>query len=68
MVRELPIIIYKKKEYFVDFREGELRDVKTAKPIRFVNLKEGVDSPIKKSLRRLRFQTWANEYIRGVDD
>lgn len=68
MVRELPTIRYKRKLYFVDFRLGEMRDVKTAKPIKFTDLKEDVQSDIKRRLRRLRFETWNNEYVTGIDD
>ena len=68
MARKLPTIRYKRKKYYVDFRLGEMRDIKTTKPIKFTQLKEGKNSKIKKELRRLRFQTWRNEYIKGVDD
>ena len=68
MPTQLPIIIYKRKRYYVDFRLGELRDVKTAKQIKFTSLKEGKYSNFKKRLRALRFRTYNNEYIEGVDD
>jgi hypothetical protein len=68
MVTTLPIVKYRGRDYVVDFRLGELRNVKTAKPIRFVNLKEGVQSSIKRKLRGLRSRTWSNEYVAGIDD
>lgn len=67
MATKLPIITYKGKKYFVDFRLGEIRNIKTAKPIRFTKLREGVNSPIKKKLRSLRSKTWHNVYIEGID-
>jgi len=67
-VKELPRIRFKGKEYFVDFRLGEMRDVETALPIKFTELKGGKDSPIKKGLRGLRSRTWHMEYIHGLDD
>jgi hypothetical protein len=68
MVNELPKIKYRGKMHYVDFRLGELRNVKTAMPIRFVDIKAGKYSPIKKKLRGIRAKYWWNEYIRGVDD
>lgn len=68
MPRKLPTIKYKKRKYYVDFRLGELRDVKTAKPIKFTKLKEGVYSKIKTELRGLRSRFWFNDYIKGIDD
>lgn len=67
-VRELPRITYKGKQYFVDFRLGELRDVRTAMPIKFTELKQDKNSKIKKELRGLRSRTWHMEYIHGLDD
>jgi hypothetical protein len=64
----LPVIKYKGKDYFVDFRLGQLRNVVSAKPINFVDLKEGKDSKFKGELRGIRFRTYRNEYIAGVDD
>lgn len=68
MVTKLPILQYKGKKYFVDFRLEELRNTKTAEPIKFIDLKESKYSRLKKRLRQLRFRTWRQEYIRGVDD
>lgn len=67
-MKKLPVIIYKGKKYYVDFRLGELRRVTDAKPIRFTALKEGRNSKLKKKIRSLRFRYWRNEYIPGVDD
>ena len=67
-MKRLPIIVYKKKKYYVDFKLGEMRGVKDLKTIKFTQLKEGVKSGIKKRLRGLRSKTWYNEYIRGIDD
>ena len=67
-MRRLPIITYRKKKYYVDFKLGEMRRVKDFKTIKFTQLKEGVKSGIKKRLRGLRSKTWHNDYIRGVDD
>lgn len=68
MATKLPTIMYKGKKYFVDFRLEELRNVKTAKPIKFTELKEGKKSKFKQKLRGIRFRTWRQEYIRGLDD
>jgi hypothetical protein len=68
MARELPTIVYKGRKYFVDFKLGEMRDVRTALPIRFVDLKEDVNSDVKKELRGIRSRTWYNEYVEGIDD
>jgi len=65
---KLPEINYKDEKYYVDFRLGELRNTKTAKSIPFTSLKEDKYSDVKKELRRVRFRTWHNDYIRGVDD
>jgi hypothetical protein len=65
---QLPIISYKKKRYYVDFRLEELREFRTAKPLKFTDMKEGKDSEIKKKLRGIRFRTWRQEYIAGLDD
>ena len=67
-MRKLPTIMYKKKKYFVDFRLEELRNVKTARPIKFTALKEGKKSKLKQKLRGIRFRTWHQEYIKGLDD
>jgi len=70
MPTSLPIIAYKGKKYFVDFRLGEMRGVneRPLKIIRFTDLKEGVQSPIKQRLRALRSKTWHNDYVQGIDD
>lgn len=69
MPRRLPIITYKGKKYFVDFRLGELRDIKTANAIKFTALKEDPHSLLKTELRRLRWElNLPHEYIAGVDD
>ena len=68
MVTKLPVVKYKGSYYFVDFRLGELRSVKSAAPLKFVSMRENKNSPIKKKLRALRFRTWHNEYVPGIDD
>ena len=71
MGKKLPRITYKKKKCTVDFRLGELRCVNrngNLKSIKFKDMPEGVNSSIKKKLRRLRFRTHSSEYIRGLDD
>jgi len=68
MTRKLPVIIYKGKKYYVDFRLEELRRVADAKPIKFTELKEGPKSALKKKLRGIRFKTSVYDYIRGLDD
>ncbi|MFH1250326.1 MAG: hypothetical protein V1715_04405 [bacterium] len=68
MTRTLPTIIYKKRKYYVDFRMEEIRDVKTARAIKFTDLPEGKDSRVKKHLRVLRFRTSGQYYIHGLDD
>ena len=68
MVRKLPTITYNGKKYYVDLRLEELRNVKTAKSIKFTEIRGGLDSPIKKRLRIIRFETWEQEYIHGIDD
>ena len=65
---QLPKVKYKGKMYYVDFRLGELRSVKTAQPIRFTQLKAGKYSDIKKKLRGIRSRYWSMEYINGIDD
>jgi len=67
-VDQLPIVTYKNKKYYVDFRLEELRDVKTAKSLPFRELKEDKYSPFKKKLRVIRFETYPQVYIKGVDD
>ena len=68
MTTKLPTIRYKGKKHYVDFKLGELRDVKTANPIKFIDMPEDKNSELKKKLRSLRFQTWGQEYITGLDD
>ena len=79
---ELPKINYKGEECTVDFRLGEMRcfsekpestkgfekNLHTWKTVKFVDLKEDKNSPIKKELRVLRFRTSNMDYIRGLDD
>ncbi len=54
-------------EYKV-FKEKRLIKPSMFKTIKFTDLKEDKNSQIKKELRRLRFKTWRNDYIKGVDD
>lgn len=68
MATKLPTIKYKGKVCVVDFRLEELRCGKPIKSIPFVKMKEGKHSKIKADLRGLRFRTWGQEYIRGLDD
>ncbi len=68
MAEQLPTIEYQGETFIVDFRLGELRNSKTAQPIRFTQMKEDVNSDVKKELRGIRSRTYANEYIRGIDD
>jgi hypothetical protein len=65
---KLPKLQYRKRRYIVDFRLGEMRDSKTSKPLRFVDIKEDANSPLKKKLRGLRSKTWHNDYTKGIDD
>jgi hypothetical protein len=68
VVTELPTTEYLGETFIVDFRLGEIRNSKTAQPIRFTELKEDVNSDVKKELRGIRSRTYYNEYIRGIDD
>jgi len=68
MIRKLPTIQHNKRKYYVDFRLGELRDIKTVQSIRFIDMPEGKHSSIKKRLRSLRFRTWNQEHIPGIDN
>ena len=68
MATQLPKIKYRGRNYVVDFRLGEMRNLRTAKPLKFTQIKAGVKSPIKSKLRGLRFRTWHSEYIGGLDD
>ena len=68
MPTKLPIIKYKNKSYFVDFRLEELRNIKTAKSIPFTKLEGGVNSSIKKKLRALRFRKYSQYYMPGLDN
>jgi len=68
MVGRLPVVVYRGEKFFVDFRLGELRSVRMARSIKFVDLEGDKGSELKKRLRAVRFRTWRNEYIRGVDD
>lgn len=67
----LPQITCNGQKYYVDFRLGELRDVKTAKPTKFSELKESPKSAFKKNLRTLR-SLYAPPgyfgYTKGIDD
>lgn len=65
---KLPTITYKGKKYYIDFRLQEIRDVKNAEPIKFIDIKEDKNSAFKKKLRAIRFRTWRQEYMAGVDD
>ena len=67
MTRKLPVVRYKRKNWFVDFRLKELRRVTDMKTLKFKTLK-GKNSILKPKLRRLRFEHWKNDYIEGVDD
>jgi hypothetical protein len=66
--KALPTLTYRGKVYYVDFRLGELRNVRTAEPIRFTDIGGDVNDPIRHKLRALRFRTYDNDYIAGVDD
>lgn len=72
MVNKLPKIQYKKKICTVDFKLEELRcskkGVKDIERIKFTDMSEGKNSKVKKKLRGIRFRTWHNDYIRGLDD
>lgn len=68
MARKLPTMKYKNKKCVVDFRLAEMRCGKEMKPIKFTRLKGGPKSKVKKKLRGIRFRTWSNVYIPGVDD
>jgi len=46
----------------------EMRDVKTARAMKFTDIPEGIDSRMKKHLRALRFRTSGQYYIHGLDD
>jgi len=67
MVKSLPIIRYKKRAYFVDFRLEELRDIKTAKSIPFTKIEGKTNSSIKKRLKALRFRVYHQYYMPGLD-
>jgi len=65
----LPRIKYRGRDHFVDFRLEELRDVRTAQPIPFTELPGGVNAPIKKTLRGIRFRSFIGQrYMKGLDD
>jgi hypothetical protein len=66
MATELPKVKYKGVEYIVDFKLGEIRPVKP--PLRSIPFTSIKDEAFKAQLRGVRFNTWANEYIRGLDD
>ena len=75
MVTKLPKITYKipgigKRRCTVDFKLGELR-CKTNKGLKFVkftDMPENKNSKIKKKLRGIRFRTYGQDYIGGLDD
>ena len=71
MTTKLPAINYRKKRCTVDFKLGELRcgsRKKGLKSIKFKDMPEGKNSVVKKKLRAIRFRTYRQEYIRGLDD
>ena len=72
MAYRLPKIQYKKKKCTVDFKLEELRCSKQGKrefeSIKFKDMPEGKNSKIKKKLRVIRFRTYGQDYIRGLDD
>lgn len=78
MANKLPKITYNakgigKRRCVVDFRLAELRcpidkTKREFKAIKFEKMPEGKQSKIKKKLRGLRFRTWHQDYIKGLDD
>ncbi|RLG44574.1 MAG: hypothetical protein DRN81_04225 [Thermoproteota archaeon] len=68
MAIALPTVRHKGRKYFVDFRLEELRDVKTARRIKFTELKATPGSYLKKRLRVIRFKTFGQRYMKGLDD
>ncbi len=67
-MRKLPKIKYRRRMYYVDFRLEELRSLDFSKIIKFTQLPSGANSSIKKKLRGLRFRTYGQVYMRGLDD
>jgi hypothetical protein len=78
MVNKLPKITYNvkgigKRRCNVDFKLEELRyplekGKRKFKSIRFTNMPEGKNSAIKKKLRALRFRTFRQEFMPGLDN
>jgi len=66
IARQLVRVHHEDKSYFCDFRLEELRDTQNPhEVIRFVDLK---DEDLKKTLRGVRFTSWAQYYMKGLDD
>lgn len=66
----LPVVRWKGKDYFVDFRLGELRRVQIshyemAMPIPFTEIN---DEKLKADLRMLQSRTVGQYYIAGLHD
>jgi len=60
---QLPTFDYKGEEYFVDLRLEEIRNKKTAKPIRFTHL----DEDTKARIRGIRAMTSGMYYMESLD-
>jgi hypothetical protein len=64
--KRLPTVSFNGKDYFVDFRLQELRDVNTALPIRFIDWQGKSEfNQLKSRLRGMRMR---HEYMPGLDD
>ncbi len=61
----LPIVKDDDKEYFVDFKLQELRDVHTTERVPFIDI---FNEDLKAKIRGIRAESGPNVYMKGLDD